>query len=330
MKLTLSFACPPYDRILPLADGRVLLEGIELNYLPLAVEEVFWRQLRNREFDISESSLSSYVMLKSRGDERFIAIPVFTSRFFRHSCVFINAHKGIHQPQDLKGKLVGLPEYQITAVVWLRGIFQDDYAVYPQDIQWRSGGEETPGRKEKISVTLPHDIDLQTIPPDTYLSKMLDQGEIDALFTARSPSSFVSGSPNVKRLFPNYRDVEKEYYQRTGIFPIMHTIIMRRDVYEKNPWVAVSLYKAFCQAKELATRSYLETAALHVTLPWIHPEVERTIAIFGEDWWPYGIEKNRKTLETFLRYHKEQGLSDRLMTIEDLFAFETLDEQFKI
>ncbi len=194
MKLALSFACPPYDRVMPLADGRVLLEGIELNFIPLAVEEVFWRQLRNREFDVSESSLSSYVMLKSRGDERFIAIPVFTSRFFRYSCVFINAHKGIRQPQDLKNKIIGLPEYQITAVVWLRGIFQDDYGVHPRDIRWRNGGEETPGRQEKIRVSLPPDIDLQTIPLNTYLSRMLDEGEIDALFTARSPSSFVSGS----------------------------------------------------------------------------------------------------------------------------------------
>jgi len=330
MTISLSFACPPYDRILPLAHGRVSAEGIRLNYLSLEVEEVFWRQLRNREFDLSESSLSSYVMLRSRGDERFIAIPVFTSRFFRHACVFVNTHKGIRAPQDLKGKIVGLPEYQITAVVWLRGIFQDEYGVFPRDIHWRSGGEETPGRVEKIKIHLPSDVDLEPIPADKYLSQMLDDGELDALFTARAPSCFMNGSANVARLFGNFREVEEQYYKKTGIFPIMHTVIMRRDIYEKNPWIAKNLYKAFCEAKDIATTSYDDTAALHVTLPWLTAEVERTKEVMGADWWPYGIVKNRKILETFLRYHYEQGLSEKLMTIEELFAPETLDDEFKI
>ena len=201
MPLTLSLACPPYDRIMPLASGRVMPEGINLIYLPLEVEEIFWRQLRNQEFDVSESSFSSYVMLRSRGDERFIAIPVFTSRMFRHACVFINTHKGIRKPQDLKGKVVGLPEYQITAVVWLRGIFQDEYGVFSKDIHWRSGGEEEPGRKEKIKLQLPSEIDLQPIAPDLYLSKMLDDGELDAMFTARAPSCFTKGSPTCGAAF---------------------------------------------------------------------------------------------------------------------------------
>jgi 4,5-dihydroxyphthalate decarboxylase len=330
MTLSLSFACPPYDRVMPLADRRVVPDGVDLNFLPLAVEEVFWRQLRNQEFDISESSLSSYVMLRSRGDERFIAIPVFTSRFFRHACVFINTHKGIHKPQDLKGRIVGLPEYQITAVVWLRGIFQDEYGIFPKDIIWRSGGEETPGRVEKIKLNLPAEIDLEPIPADKYLSKMLENGELDALFTARTPSSYSGGSGNVARLFENYREVEEKYYKKTGIFPIMHTIIIKRDVYKNNPWVAVNLYKAFCRAKQIAMNSYMESAALHVTLPWVNSEVEYTQKLMGEDWWPYGLEQNRQTLETFLRYHHEQGLSEKLVSIEDLFAPETMDAEFKI
>jgi 4,5-dihydroxyphthalate decarboxylase len=330
MPLELSFACPPYDRILPLAYGNIIPEGIRLNYMSLEVEEIFWRQLRNQEFDVSESSLSSYAMLRSRGDDRFIAIPVFTSRYFRHSCVFINMQKGIKEPQDLIGKTVGLPEYQITAVVWLRGIFQDEYGVLPEDVHWRSGGEETPGRKEKIALDLPQEIDLQPIPADKYLSQMLDEGELDGLFTARAPSCFTNGSPNVGRLFENYREVEEAYYQKTGIFPIMHTVILKREVYEKNPWIAVNLYKAFCQAKDMVMMGYFETAALRVTVPWLSGEVERLKNLFGEDWWPYGIEKSRKTLETFLRYHHEQGLSKRLMTVGELFAPETLDEEFKI
>lgn len=330
MTLSLTLACSPYDRILPLAYGRVVPEGIRLNYLSMEVEEIFWRQLRNHEFDISESSLSSYVMLRSRGDERFIAIPVFTSRFFRHSCAFINTQKGIRAPQDLKGKIVGLPEYQLTAVVWLRGIFQDEYGVFPRDISWRSGGEETPGRKEKIELHLPPEVDLKPIPSDNFLSQMLDDGELDAIFAPRAPSCFTKGSPNVARLFENPREVEEQYYRKTGIFPIMHAVIIKRDVYEKNPWIAVNLYKAFCQAKEIVLRSYFRTEALYVTLPWIHDEVDRTKKIMEEDWWPYGMLRNRKVLETFLRYHHEQGLSERLMTINELFAPETLDEEFKI
>ncbi len=330
MSLPLTFACPAYDRILPLAYGEIVPQGIHLNYLDLEVEEIFWRQLRNQEFDISESSLSSYVMLRSRGDERFVAIPVFTSRFFRHACVFINTHKGIKEPGDLKGKIVGLPEYQITAVVWLRGIFQDEYGVSPRDVHWRSGGEEMPGREEKIKINLPPDIDLQPIPPDKYLSKMLDDGELDGMFTARAPSSFTQGSPNVARLFENPREIEESYFRKTGIFPIMHTVIMKREIYEKNPWIAVNLYKAFSEAKKMVLENYARTEALRVALPWVHDEIERTKQVMTEDWWPYGVEKNRHVLETFLRYHHEQGLSERLMTIEDLFAPETLDAEFKI
>ena len=330
MALRLSFACPAYDRVLPLAYGGVVPDGIRLNYLPMDVEEIFWRQLHNQEFDVSETSLSSYVMLRSRGDDRFIAIPVFTSRYFRHSCVFINTKKGISAPSDLRGKIIGLPEYQITAVVWLRGIFQDEYGVSHRDVKWRSGGEETPGRQEKIDIEPPLDVDLTPIPDGKTLSQMLDNGELDALFAARAPSSFTSGSPNVDRLFRNYREVEENYYKKTGIFPIMHMVILKRKIYEKNPWIAVNLYKAFCRAKEVVINGYLETAALRVTLPWIHDDIDRTRSVMGEDWWPYGISKDRRVLETFLRYHHEQGLSARLMTLDDLFAPETLDEEFKI
>jgi 4,5-dihydroxyphthalate decarboxylase len=330
MTLHLSLSCPPYDRVIPLVYGQIAPEGISLHYIPLAVEEIFWRQLRHQEFDVSESSLSSYVMLRSRGDERFIGIPVFSSRLFRHSCVFINKHKGISRPQDLKERLVGVPEYQITATVWLRGIFQDEYGVFPRDILWRSGGEETPGRVEKIKLSLPQDIRLEAIPSHKTLSGMLDEGELDALFTARAPSCFEKGSPNVGRLFENFVEVEKAYFQKTGLFPIMHTIILKREVYKQNPWIARSLYKAFSEAKDMATKRYTETAALHVTLPWVHAEVDRTREIMGDDWWPYGIEKNRKTLDTFLRYHHEQGLSARKMNLEELFAPETLDDEFKI
>jgi 4,5-dihydroxyphthalate decarboxylase len=328
-RLGFTFACSPYDRMQPLMNGMVSPEGIDLNFIPLEVEETFWRQLRHQEFDGSEMSMSSYTMARSQGDDRFIAIPVFTSRFFRHSCVYINVNRGIEEPRQLKGKTVGVPEYQMTAALWLRGIFQHEYGVYPRDIHWRSGGEETPGRVEKVKLRLPADIEYQAIPSDRTLSKMLDTGEIDALFTARAPSCFTTGSPNVDRLFPNYVEVEKEYYRKTHIFPIMHGVVIKRSLYEEHPWVAMSLYKALEASKNLTLKSLHLTSALHVMLPWLVRHLEETETIMGKDWWPYGIENNRETIEAICQYSFEQGLSARRMTIQELFAPETFDE-FKI
>jgi 4,5-dihydroxyphthalate decarboxylase len=327
-KLKINFACSPYDRTRALLDGTVVPEGIDLNFIPLEVEETFFRQFRHGEFEVSEVSLSSYTLSRARGDNRFIAIPVFTSRFFRHSCVYINANKGIKTPQDLKGKIVGVPEYQMTAPLWLRGIFQHEYGVHPRDIHWRVGGLEEVGRIEKLKITLPSDVDCQPIPADKTISQMLETGEIDALFTARIPSTFFT-SRNVKRLFENYSEVEAEYFKKTGIFPIMHCIAIRRDVYDANPWIAMSLFKALQTAKDIVMKSFNNTSALYSTLPWQMSEVERTQAIMGEDWWPYGIAPNRKALEAICQYSYEQGLSEKLMTIEELFAKETFD-MFKI
>ena len=329
-KLNLAIAIPPYDRVQALMNGTVVPEGINLNFLPMEVEEVFWRQMRHAEFDVSEASFSSYTVLRSKGDERFIAIPVFTSKFFRHSCIYINANKGIKKPEDLKGKIVGLPEWQLTAMVWQRGLLSEEYGVQPWDISWRNGGLESPGRVEKVSVKLPEGVHLEPIADDKTLSNMLDTGEIDAILTNRIPSCFINGSPNVARLFPNFREVEEEYYKRTGIFPIMHAVVIKRELYEANRWIATSLYKAFCQAKEEVTNKYDIGSALYVTLPWLFDEVEKTRLAMGNDIWSYGIEPNRKTLETFFRIHHEQALSGRLMTIEEMFAPETIDATFVI
>ena len=328
-KLRFAFACSPYDRLRGLMDGSVVPEGIDLNFIPLEVEEIFWRQLRHQEFDGCEMSFSSYTMARSRGDDRFIAIPVFTSRFFRHSCVYVNTAKGIRLPEDLRGKVVGVPEYQMTAALWLRGIFQHEYGVHPREIHWRTGGEEVPGRVEKLRLELPPDVDCQPIPNDKTLSRMLDAGEIDGLFTARAPSCFLNGSPNVARLFQDYAAEEQAYYQKTGIFPIMHCVVITRAVYEANPWVAMSLYKACRTAKDRTLASLQHTYALHASLPWLVREVERTREIMGDDWWPYGVQKNQATIEALCQYSFEQGLSARRMRAEDLFAPETFDE-FKI
>jgi 4,5-dihydroxyphthalate decarboxylase len=285
--------------------------------------------LRYAEFDASEMSLSSYVASLGRAEPPFIAIPAFPSRFFRHSCIFISSKSGIRKPEDLKAKRIGVPEYQMTAPVWIRGILSDDYGVKVTEVQHLSGGEEEPGRDEKLKLDLPSSIKLSPIGPTKTLSGMLAEGELDALVTARAPSTFKTKPDAVKRLFPDYVAKEKEYFRRTRIFPIMHTVVIRRDVYAKNPWVAQSLYKAFVAAKQIASDMYAQTAAMTSMLPWSPAHADEARSEMGEDWWPYGLGPNRHVLETFLRYHHEQGLSKRLYQPEELFAKETL-QRFKV
>jgi 4,5-dihydroxyphthalate decarboxylase len=324
-KVPLTLACWEYDRTEALRDGRVRVEGVELNYLPLTVEETFWRMLRYQEFDAAELSMSSYLMGRDRGDLSMIAIPVFPSRFFRHSCIYVNARSGISEPRDLIGKRMGVPEYQITMAVWARGILEHEYGVKPREVLWFTGGEEQPGREEKLRLNLPSEIKIQPIPSDKTLSVMIETGEIDALMTARIPSPFVRGSPHVRRLIPRYREIEEEYYKRTKIFPIMHTVVLREDLYHEHPWVAQSLYKAFCQAKMICEEAWYESA-LKVMLPWFVPELEREKSILGDDLWPYGLEANRHVLETLIQYEFEQGLIARKMEPESLFAPNTFRE----
>jgi 4,5-dihydroxyphthalate decarboxylase len=328
-KLRLTLACWDYDRTRALMDGRVSPDGIELVYLNQPVEETFFRMMRYREYDCSEMSLSSYTASLGSDNPPFIAIPAFPSRFFRHSCIFVSAKSGIEKPEALKGKRIGVPEYQMTAPVWIRGILADDYGVKATDVQHLSGGEEEPGRMEKLKLNLPSTIDLKAIPSDKTLSRMLAEGEIDALVTARAPSTFHTQPDKVKRLFPDYVPLEKAYYRRTKIFPIMHTVVIRRDVYEKNRWIAHSLYKALTEAKMQAQALLEQTAALPAMIPWLVPQVEEAKREMGDDWWSYGLEPNRHVLDTFLRYHHEQGLSKRRFSPEELFAPETL-ETFKI
>ncbi|MEK7783298.1 MAG: ABC transporter substrate-binding protein [Candidatus Binatota bacterium] len=328
-KLFLTVACGDYDRTKALQDGTVQPEGIRLNYLPLQAEEIFWRMGGHQEFDASEMSLSNQITMVSRGNAPFVAIPVFPSRFFRHSCVFINTESGIKGPQDLKGKKVGAPEYSITAAVWIRGMLQDDYGVKARDMEWLVGGQEETGRKERVTLKLPPEIKVSPIAPDKTLNGMLESGEIHALISARAPSSFVKGSPKVRRLFPNYKEVEMDYYKRTKIFPIMHVLVIRRGLYEQHPWVARSLYKAFCEAKERAIKAMHVSNTLACTLPWLFAEIDQLKQIFGPDWWPYGIEPNRQLLETLIRYMGEQGLTDKAVKVEEIFAPNTSGE-FKI
>jgi 4,5-dihydroxyphthalate decarboxylase len=325
-RLPLSLACWGYDRTSALADGSVRPDGIDLNFQVLDVEETFFRMLRYKEFDAAELSLSSYCVTLGRGGSDFIAIPVFPSRFFRHSCIFVSAKSKIREPRDLIGKRVGVPEYQMTAPVWIRGILQDEYGVDPSSVTYFTGGEEEPGREEKLALDLPDKFRVRPIQPSQTLSRMLADGEIDALHAARAPSTFYSEPGKVLRLFPNFVEVEKAYFAKTGIFPIMHVVVIRRDVYEANRWVARSLYKAFAEAQKRTYEELLVSASLKTMLPWQIAAVEDTIATLGKQWWPYGYECNRDIIDTFLRYHHEQGLSPRRLTSDELFAPETFTE----
>ena len=324
MAVPVTLACGAYDRTLPLALGNVRPQGIDLTYLPMQPEEVFWRMTRHAEFDAAEMSMSSYLVRRSRDDDALVAIPVFTSRMFRHSCVWVNADSGVERPEDLKGKRMGVPEYQVTAVVWIRGFLEDDYGVAPSDMHWFQGGLIQPGRVEKLAVS-PPGVDIKPISPDRTLSDMLASGELDALMAPRAPSTY--DGKRVRRLFPDFRAVEADYYRRTGIFPIMHAVAIRRDLLHQYPWVARSLYDALVAAKAQAIGELVNwRASLTTSLPWQLAELEATRALMGDDFWPYGVEPNRKNLETLARYHHQQGLSERQVSVDEMFAESTLDE----
>jgi 4,5-dihydroxyphthalate decarboxylase len=321
-KLKLTLACWDYDRTRPLKEGVVSPEGVELNVLNLPVEEIFHRMGRFREFDASEFSCSTYTVLRGRG-EPFIAIPVFPSRVFRHSFIYVNADAGIKVPADLRGKRVGVPKYHMTAAVWIRGILEDEYGVAPKDLLWFEGGEGA--RVKEVDIQLPPAIRVTHVPGDRNLGQMLDAGELDALAIARRPAPFAAGSPRIRRLFPNFREVERAYYQKTGNFPIMHTVVIREELVRQNPWLPRSLYQAFVEAKRIAYQRLSETGVLIYSLPWLMAEAEETVALMGNDPFPYGVERSRKTLETLAGYTFGQGLAPRRLKVEEMFPESMLD-----
>lgn len=309
-KIKLTLACGRYDRTQPLIDGRVEPEGVDLTFLPLRPGETFWRMLNHGEFDVSEMSLSSYTILRSEGDTRFIAIPVFPSRVFRHSAVYLRADSPIEKPQELKGKRVGVGDYQMTAAVWVRGFLAHEYGVKPEDMTWVIG-------RPIRAIKPPGAVRLEPMPPDTTLEAMLERGEIDALASVMIPKGL---GTTLRRLFRDPRKVERDYYEKTRIFPIMHTFVLKTRLYEENPWLAVSFYKAFCRAREIAYQTMYDTDALTVGLPWVIDEVEATRKIFGREIWDYSIEGSRPTLEALVSFLDEQQLSRRRMSVEELFA----------
>ncbi|MEV0388298.1 ABC transporter substrate-binding protein [Nonomuraea sp. NPDC050643] len=323
-ELSLSFACWDYDRTKALREGRVRPEGIDLTQLTLPVEETFYRQLRHREFDVSEMSLSSYLLTLEEPEPPFVALPVFPSRFFRHQSIYVNARSGIEEPGDLIGKRVGVPEYQMTAAVWQRGILAEHHGVPVDAVTYWTGGLEQGGREEKLPLDLPERIRVRPIPRERNLSEMLAAGELDALYSAAQPSCF-GREPGVGHLFPDFRRVEQDYFRRTGIFPIMHTVVVRRGLYERHPWIARSLYKAFEESLRLAYEELLHRNALKVMLPWLHDHVRETLDVLGEDYWAYGLERNRHVLDRFAAYSHEQGLAKRRWAPEQVVLGQASD-----
>jgi 4,5-dihydroxyphthalate decarboxylase len=307
MKLPLSLAISPYDHVRELRP-----QGIELTVLELQIEEIFYRFARFREWHASEMSFGKVVSILSQPAPDLIAIPVFPSRVFRHSAIYTK----LKSPKELEGKRVGIPEWAQTAGIYVRGLLQHEYGVDLRKIEWLQAGVREPGREEKVELKLPAGVRI-TPQPGKTLAGMLARGELDAVISARDP-----GGP---RLFQNYLDVEEAYFSKTRIFPIMHVVVLRREAYERDRWIAMNLLKAFEDAKRASLARLAEIGISHLPMPWIPEQARRWRELAGEDFWPYGIEGNRPTLEAFLQYAHEQGVATRRLKVEELFAPETLE-----
>jgi 4,5-dihydroxyphthalate decarboxylase len=327
-KLQLSVAMGDYDRTRALLDGRVQIDGVDPVYMTLSPEEIFFRAFRNVEFDITEMSFSSYLVKASKGESPYVAVPVFLSRAFRHTSIYVRTDR-VKRPEDLKGRRIGVPEYQLTALVWARSILQDDYGVRPEDVTWVRGGIDEPGRPEKIKLQLPPDVRMENAPDDDTISAMLDRGDIDGFIAPRPPGGAALRNPNVGWLFPDPTAVAKDYYKRTGVFPIMHVVGIRKELAEQHPWLPGAVLKAFEQSKAAALAHLSDTSATKVTLPFVEEQLKAAREAMGEDYWSYGVPANRRTLETFVRHHHSQGLSARLMSVDEIFHPATY-ESFKI
>jgi 4,5-dihydroxyphthalate decarboxylase len=324
-RLELSVAVGDYDRTRALFDGTIAIDGVDPVFMALGPEEIFFRAFRGNEFDICELSLSSYTLKTAQGNCPYIAVPAFVSRAFRHTAIYVRTDR-IKKPVDLKGKKVGVPEYQLTANVWARALLADDYGVKPADIHWIRGGIEEPGRPEKLAVNLPAGVRLDNAPDGETISGLLETGEIDGFIAPRPPRLLARGHPHIGWLFPDPTAVAKDYFKRTGYFPIMHVVGIRRTLAERHPWLPGAVFKAFEQAKELGVERLSDTSSTKVTLPFVEETLREVRALMGEDYWSYGVERNRKVLNYFLGQHHAQGLSPRLVQVEELFhpaTFET-------
>ena len=317
-KLQLSVAMGDYDRTRALFDGRVQIDGVDPVYMLLTPEEMFFRAMRSRDFDIAELSFSSYLVKHSRGECPYVAVPVFLSRAFRHTSIYVRRDR-IRSPEELKGCRIGVPEYQLTAIVWARALLQDEFGIAPADVQWVRGGIDTPGRPEKIKLQLPPDVRLEDAPAGRTITEMLAQGEIDAFIAPRPPGPAALADPQVAWLFRDPTAAAKEYYRRTRVFPIMHVVGIRQELARQHPWLPGAVVKAFSASKERALELLADTSATKVTLPFVEEQLKGARDLMGDDFWSYGVAGNRETLETFLRHHHAQGLSSRQLAVEEVF-----------
>jgi 4,5-dihydroxyphthalate decarboxylase len=322
-KLQLSVAVGDYDRVRPLIDGAVAIDGVDPTFMTLVPEEIFFRAFRHAEFDICELSMSSFTVKTGQGDNPYVGVPAFLSRAFRHTSIYVRTDR-VRAPADLKGRKIGVPEYQLTANVWARAILEDDHGVKPADVTWVRGGIETPGRPEKISIDLPKEIKIESAPDGSTISQLLERGDIDG-FMAPRPPFIPGGNPHVGWLFADPTAAAKDYYRRTRIFPIMHMVGVRRTIAERHPWLPAAVLKAFAQAKAVALAKLSDTSATKVTLPFVEEQLKAARALMGEDFWSYGVAPNRHVIEAFLRHHHGQGLSPRPLAVEELFHPSTLE-----
>ena len=324
----LTLACWDYDRTRALLEGRVGVAGWRIDAKAQPPEETFPRAVADAPFDVSELSLSSYLMQVSRGEGAYIAIPAFVSRAFHHGAIYVRTKRGIETPKDLEGRLVGVPEYQMTMALWVRGILGDEYGVDFRKIRYRTGGANKPGRKERLALELPEDMDVAPIPEGSTLNELLLAGELDAVIAPTPPDGFTAGDKAVRRLFTDPAAEERAYYARTGLFPIMHVIGVRRTLADEHPGLAADLFRAFVEARNLAMREHDLTArssANRMMLPWFADQWEATKDLMGQDFWPYGVAENRAELEAICRYSHEQNLGRKRLSVEALFAPETVE-----
>ena len=317
-KLQLSVAMGDYDRTRALLDGRVQIDGCDPVYMALSPEEMFFRAMRNVDFDVTELSLSSYLVRTARGDCPYIAVPAFLSRAFRHTSIYVRKDR-IKKPEDLKGKRIGVPEYQLTAIVWARALLNDEHGIAPSDVSWVRGGIDTPGRPEKIGLQLPSNVHVEAAPEGATISELLDRGEIDAFIAPRPPSAAALRNPHIGWLYDDPTAAAKDYYRRTGIFPIMHVLAVKKTLAGQHPWLPMALLKAFTQAKAVALEALADTSATKVTLPFVEEQLKAARATLGEDYWSYGVAPARRTLEAFVRHHHLQGLSARALSVDEIF-----------
>ncbi len=327
-RLRLTFAASDYDHLRDLTNGEVPVEGIDLNCLKLSIEETFFRFTKFREWDVSEMSMGKYVSLISQDDDTITGIPVFPSRVFRQSSLFVLADSPIKDAAGLAGKRVGIPEWAQTASIYTRGWLVHQIGVKLQDIEWIQAGVSQPGRVEKVALKLPDGVRYRP-EPERSLTEMLLAGDLDAVMAAHPPEPFERGEPGIVQLYPDYREVEEAYYRETAIFPIMHVIAIRGDVFRANRWIAGNLMKAFETAKNNSMARALEFTATRFPFAWCYEAAGKARALFGEDFFPYGIEANRTTLDAFLQYSFEQGVCHRRLQPEDLFP-EEVQAEFKV